>query len=348
LLTEIEKMAEAAKLQAVHVEAPESKKFLDLLVPQLRKVVLKLDRGAKMRADVNRARGALRNFASVIKVKLGEFEFGIEPEPGVADSGDLGSDLTDLFVEIGGAAKASDSGVVILLDEVQYLSAEELSATIVALHRVSQKNLPLIMVGAGLPQLAALAGEAKSYAERLFDYPSVGPLGATAAAEALRKPIEEANAAIEPAALKKIVKQTKGYPFFLQEWGFQAWNAASGNTITSDVIAAASKAALARLDRGFFKVRLDRMTPREQDYMRAMAELGEGPHRSGDIAKEMGIGVRTAGPLRTGLINKGMIYSPAYGETAFTVPMFDEYLRRAIFRFDPQVKTKSAKSKRKD
>jgi hypothetical protein len=164
----------------------------------------------------------------------------------------------------------------------------------------------------------------------------------------LRKPIEEANAAIEPAALKKIVKQTTGYPFFLQEWGFQAWNAASGNTITSDVIAAASKAALARLDRGFFKVRLDRMTPREQDYMRAMAELGEGPHRSGDIAKEMGIGVRTAGPLRTGLINKGMIYSPAYGETAFTVPMFDEYLRRAIFRFDPQVKTKSAKSKRKD
>jgi len=330
LLNEIERMAEQRKLLTAVIEAPESKTFLEKLAPQLRKVVLKLDRVAGAKEIARRTGSALQNFASVFKLKFGEFEIGVEPESGVADSGDLGTDLTDLLLLVAETASKANTAVVLFVDEVQYLSEEELTALIVSLHRISQKNLPFVMFGAGLPQLAGLAGEAKSYAERLFDYPGVGALEKQAAVDAIKVPIEKAGARVETAALNRIFKETQGYPFFLQEWGYQAWNAASTKTITTADVATATKAAIKRLDRGFFRVRLDRMTPREQEYMRAMAELGAGPHRSGDIAAKLGVGVRTAAPLRNTLIEKGMIYSPAHGDTAFTVPMFDAYLRRAI------------------
>jgi hypothetical protein len=200
----------------------------------------------------------------------------------------------------------------------------------VALHRIAQKGLPLVLFGAGLPQVAALAGEAKSYAERLFDYPDVGPLDPEAAGTAVREPIQDEGAEIEPAALQQIVQVTKGYPYFLQEWGKHAWNTAPGSPITVADVDAASKAATAALDKSFFRVRFDRLTPREQDYLRAMAELGPGPHRSGAIAEKLGTSVEKVGPLRNGLIKKGMIWSPAHGDTAFTVPMFDEFMQRAI------------------
>jgi hypothetical protein len=190
-----------------------------------------------------------------------------------------------------------------------------------------------------------LATEAKSYAERLFEYPSVGPLDKAASAEALREPVEAAGAKWEAAALTKIVKITEGYPFFLQEWGFQAWNAAPGRTIPASIVPQITKAAIARLDKNFFKSRLHRMTQREQDYVCAMAALGPGAHRSGDIADKLGITVSAAAPIRGTLINKGMIYSPAHGDTAFTVPMFDAYVRRAILTPDAKAtaKTKPAK-----
>jgi DNA-binding CsgD family transcriptional regulator len=346
LLNEIEAMAEDKSIITAVIEAPETRDFLEKLAVQLRKVILKLDRVAALKKYANEARIALRNFASAFMLKVGEVELSVQPEPGVADSGDLGTDLTDLLLLVAQAAAKGNSAVVLLVDEVQYLSAEELTATIVALHRISQKNLPLVMFGAGLPQLAGLAGEAKSYAERLFDYPGVGALEKQAAADAIRRPVEKAGARIEPAAMTKILKETQGYPFFLQEWGYQAWNLAATRTITAADVTAASKAAIKRLDRGFFRVRLDRMTPREQEYMRAMAELGPGPHRSGDIAKKLGISVRTAAPLRNTLIEKGMIYSPAHGDTAFTVPMFDAFLRRAILRLEDGNKPKK-KAKRK-
>ncbi len=347
LLNEIEKMAEEKKALPAVIEAPETKNFLEKLAPQLRKVILKFDRIAALKQHANAARVALRNFASVFKLKFSEIEVGIQPESGVADSGDLGTDLTDLLLLVAQAAAHGKTAVVLLVDEVQYLSTEELTALIVALHRISQKNLPLVMFGAGLPQLAGLAGEAKSYAERLFDYPDVGALEKDAASEAIRLPVEKAGAKIEKTALAKIVRDTQGYPFFLQEWGYQAWNTAPAKTITSDDVAAANKAAIKRLDRGFFRVRLDRMTPREQEYMRAMAELGAGPHRSGDIASKLGIGVRTAAPLRNTLIQKGMIYSPAHGDTAFTVPMFDAYLRRAILTLDDGAPSRRTTRKKK-
>jgi len=235
-----------------------------------------------------------------------------------------------LLIAAARAAQVNETAIAIFIDEVQYLSQTDLAALIVAIHRVGRKALPLIVLGAGLPQLAALAGEAKSSAERLFDYPDVGPLRDEAAANAIRAPVEREGVAITQDALNLIVDRTNGYPYFLQEWGAHAWNAADRSPIGDDDVRRADDAVLRQLDNGFFRVRLDRLTPREKDYMRAMAELGPGPHRSGEIAQAMQIDVTTAGPLRNGLIEKGMIYSPQHGDTAFTVPMFDEFMRRSI------------------
>jgi hypothetical protein len=266
----------------------------------------------------------------VFRIGMGDVEFSMSPEPGLADSGDLSVDLPDLLLTVGEATRAANKIAVILIDEVQYLSDEELSAIIVSAHRISQRQMPLIIFGAGLPQLAGLAGEAKSYAERLFDYPEVGALRGEDAQNALAEPVRKAGARFAPDALDEIVSLTQGYPYFLQEWGYHAWNAAPDPLITKEVAQEATARAIARLDEGFFRVRFDRLTPRERDYMRAMAELGPGPHRSGDIARCLGNEVRQVAPLRGTLIGKGMIYSPAHGDTAFTVPMFDEFLTRTI------------------
>lgn len=347
LLNEIADLATKNKLENAFTEAPENRKFLEKFVPQLRKVLLKIDRTTKVKAALNEARVAIRNFASVFKLKLGDIEMGVTPEAGVADSGDLSSDLTDLLVATAKAAKSANTGVVLLVDEVQYLTSDELSSLIVAMHRVAQLGLPLTLFGAGLPQLAALAGDAKSYAERLFDYPEIGPLKKPDAINAIADPIKEAKAGIESAALNKIYKVTEGYPFFLQEWGKHSWNAATGKTITAADVTAATKTAIASLDKGFFKVRLDRLTPRELDYMRAMAGLGAGPHGSGEIATAMGQSVSSVGPIRGDLIAKGMIYSPSYGKTAFTVPMFDAYVRRAILNLEPSRPKRTIAKKKK-
>lgn len=330
LLARIGELAESLGYLTAVIEAPEERRLAGLLVPKLRRVLYRISGREKARALGNRALGALRNFASAFKVTHGEFEVGVTPEPGLAASGDLETDLTDLLVAIGEAARAADQPVAILIDEVQYLADEDLRALIVALHRIAQRALPMLMVGAGLPQLAALSGEAKSYSERLFDFRGVGPLDADATRDAIRVPIEESGAGIDDDALSEIAERTEGYPYFLQEWGAHSWNAAPRSPVTLEDVVSASGKATAALDASFFRVRFDRLTPREQDYLRAMAELGPGPHRSGEVAARLGIAVTSAGPLRTGLIRKGMIWSPAHGETAFTVPMFDRYMFRAM------------------
>lgn len=330
LLNRIEHMAENIGGQTIFIEAPESASLAEQLVPGLRRALLRLDRHEAARSYSRRAVGALRNFASVFRVGVGEVEFSVTPEPGLADSGELTVDLPDLLLAIADAAKAAGTLAVVLIDEVQYLSQHELAAIIVSAHRVSQRQVPLIVIGAGLPQLAGLAGEAKSYAERLFDYPEVGALKGEDAINALAEPLRGAGASFSQDALAEIVSLTQGYPYFLQEWGYQAWNAATEPRIDLKTAKEATDRAIARLDEGFFRVRFDRLTPREKDYMRAMAELGSGPHRSGDIAHVLGNSVRQVGPLRGTLIAKGMIYSPAHGDTAFTVPMFDEFLKRSI------------------
>jgi hypothetical protein len=328
LLNRIEELAESHGHVTSFIEAPESKVFVDLLYPKAHQAIrqLSLIEAAKTKAFA--AMRALRAIASVFKVSIGDVSIAVDPEPGVADSGNLEFDLADLFVRIGEAAKAAGKAWTLLVDELQYLSEKELAAVIVSIHRVNQKSLPVMFFGAGLPQIAALSGDAKSYAERLFKYPAVGPLGEEAARDAIRQPIEKEGESITDEALDLIVGKTHGYPYFLQEWGYQTWDAADHSPIQVVDVQRGSKAALARLDEGFFKVRFDRLTPKERDYVIAMAKLGRGPYRSSDVADVLGENVQSLGPRRAQIIRKGMIYSPAHGDIAFTVPMFEEYIER--------------------
>lgn len=335
LLNRIKTMAENEGYVTAFIEATENKPLARLVIPELRRILFALNAGQKVNAIARRALGVLRSFIGSVKIKVDDVEFGLDIEPlkGEADSGDLEADLSTLFAAVAEAARAKEKAVLILIDEVQYLKDEDLSALIIAIHQMTQRQLPLVLIGAGLPQLAGLAGNSKSYAERLFDYPSVGPLAGKDAVNALREPIEREGASIDDDALQKIMQITQGYPYFLQTWGYQAWNMADQSPITVEDVDNATPIAIQHLDEGFFRVRFDRLTPTEKRYLRAMAELGEGPHRSGDIAQLVGKEVQQAAPLRNGLLRKGMIYSPAHGDTAFTVPMFDAFLKRVMPEF---------------
>jgi hypothetical protein len=332
LLNKIAAIAEKNGYTSNVIEAPEGKSLPELLIPCLRKILFQLDTKEKVNVTVKRGMMILKSFAGAVKVKVGELELGLDinAEKGTGDSGDLDTDLADLFEAIGHAARARNTAVAIVIDELQYIKEEEFSSLIMAVHRISQKQLPLIVIGAGLPQLVGLAGKAKSYAERLFDYPVVDALSPVDAESALREPAKREGVSWQPEALKLAVQLTRGYPYFLQEWGYHSWNAAkagSGKIVTRDV-RAASDIARSNLDDSFFRVRFDRVSPREKEYMFAMAALGPGAHRSGDIATELGVTVESVAPVRSSLIKKGMVYSPAHGDTAFTVPMFNEYLIR--------------------
>jgi hypothetical protein len=261
-----------------------------------------------------------------------DIEVGLDfdPEPGLADNGDLEADLAALLEEVGLAARSAQTVVVLFLDELQYLDKDQFAALISALHRCVQSKLPLTVVGAGLPQLRGLAGNAKSYAERLFDYPTIGALAPPEAELAIVKPAKNEGVDFNPEAVAEIVSATRGYPYFLQEWGKHSWDVANQSPITLADVSAASVEAIAALDESFFRVRFDRLTPAEKKYLRAMAELGPGPHRSGDIALTLGKTVNSLGPLRQSLITKGMIWSPSHGDTTFTVPLFDEFMKRIM------------------
>jgi hypothetical protein len=259
-----------------------------------------------------------------------EVGMDFDPEPGLADNGDLEHDLQALLEAAGETAKAARTALILFVDELQYVPEEQLAALITSLHRVAQRQLPVMLVGAGLPQLPGRMGRAKSYAERLFDFPLVGALDESAARAALEIPAAEQQVAFEPRALDRILEETSGYPYFLQEWGKHVWDVAARSPITEADVQAASTYAVAALDESFFRVRLDRLTPAERRYLRAMAELGPGPHRSGDIAAVLDRPVTALGPTRGQLIAKGMIWSPSHGDTAFTVPMFDRFMQRSM------------------
>ncbi|RTL67526.1 MAG: ATP-binding protein [Hyphomicrobiales bacterium] len=330
LLNEVQKIAENTNYEAVFVEAHEGKRLGDLLVPELRRVLLKMDRVGAASEVAKKALRVLRSFISSVKIKYEGLELDVKPEPGVADTGDLESDLTQLFVALGEAAKARKRPVALIIDELQYLDEAELSALIMAVHRVTQKQLPVILVGAGLPQLVGQMGRSKSYAERLFEFPPIGPLSTPDAKKALQDPAKAEGAEFNAQALSEIIKVTEGYPYFLQEWGYHSWNISEKSPIDLNTVRKAHKKAIDRLDKSFFRVRFDRLTNREKDYLRAMAELGPGPHRSGDIAEALGVKVETVAPVRNNLIRKGMIYSQQHGETSFTVPLFDQYMKRVM------------------
>jgi hypothetical protein len=331
LLNTMRLAAEAEGLATVFIEAPESRSLPAILAPTLRAALLRMDRLRAAGAGVQRALRALAGFVK-LKATYADIELALdlEPEAGLADSGDLEADLTDLVQTVGEAARDHATAFVIFVDELQYVPEQQLAALITALHRSAQRQLPVTLVGAGLPQLLGQMGEAKSYAERLFVFEPVGALEQEAAFAAIRDPIESEGESIEPSALQATFDATQGYPYFLQEWGKQCWDIADASPIRTTDVARASEAAIEQLDASFFRVRFDRLTPAEKRYIRAMAELGEGPHRSGDIAERMGLRVTSAAPIRSALIRKGMIYSPNHGDTAFTVPMFDAFIRRTL------------------
>lgn len=330
LLNEIGRNAERENLLVSRVESPEGESLARLLYPEMRKVMRSLSGVESAKQLATRGLKGLRNFASVFKIEFAGLGIGVEAddEPGLADSGDIQYDLPDLFLIIGRAAQAAKRGWLLLIDEVQYLSDSDLAALIVAMHRMAQEGLPVILVGAGLPQIAKLAGEAKSYAERLFQYPAVGALDRDSAAQAVEKPILEEGATIAPEALDMIVTRTQGYPFFLQEWGSVVWNHADGPMITVADVEQSYAETLALLDEGFFKVRIDRLTKAEVQFVKAMAGLGEGPYAMADIAKTMGRTLSSLGPARANIISKGMIYSSDHGYLDFSVPLFAEFMRR--------------------
>ncbi|MET3453520.1 ATP-binding protein [Pseudomonas kilonensis] len=328
LLNEIGRIAKEEGLLVSKVEAPERESLARLLYPEMRKVMRALSGVESAKQIANRGLKGLRSFASIFKIDIGGIEIGVEPEPGLADSGNLQYDLPDLFTVIGEAAQAAGKGWILLIDEVQYLTEADLSALIVSIHRMSQEGLPVLLVGAGLPQVARLAGEAKSYAERLFLYPEVGALDQPSAIQAVQKPILEEEASIDTAALDSIVDRTQGYPFFLQEWASTAWNNAEGPEITVDDVEHSYSETLASLDAGFFRVRIDRLTPSEVQFVKAMATLGDGPYAIADVAKVMGRPQSSLGPTRANVISKGMIYSTDHGYLNFTVPLFAEFMRR--------------------
>ena len=336
LLNEMERMASAAGYRTILVEAHEGKSLAALLAPQLRRLLFELDRIAGAGNKARRGLAVLKSFVGAIRFKVGDVDIGldIEPEPGTADSGDLEADLPSLFIAVAEAAQERGVAVAILIDEIQYFTSSELSALIMAMHKMQQRQLPLVLIGAGLPILPGQAGESKSYAERLFSFPAIGPLPERDAISALQDPVRAAGEDFEPAALLEIFRVTKGYPYFLQEWGYQAWNHAAASPISLEVLQQTSALVSQRLDENFFRVRFDRLTPREKIYLRAMAELGAGPYRTADVADKMGVKITTLGPVRASLIKKGMVYSPSHGDMAFTVPLFDEFMRRAMPTFE--------------
>lgn len=324
--------AEASGIESIRVEAPESRSLPAILAPELRQALLRLSRNAQAREIAQRALRGLAGFAKALKVKYQDIEVGfdLEPEPGLADNGDLEHDLQALLEVTGAAARKAGTAMAIFVDELQYVEMDQLGALIVALHRTAQRSLPVVLVGAGLPQLPGRMGGAKSYAERLFDFPQVGPLSPEAARLAIAKPASDQGVTVTDDAMRRIIQETRGYPYFLQEWGKHAWDVAEKSPITLGDVELASLTVTAALDESFFRVRFDRLTLLEKKYLRAMAELGPGPHRSGDIADQLNREVTSLGPTRSQLIAKGMIWSPSHGDTAFTVPLFDEFMRRIM------------------
>ncbi len=334
LLNRAREIADEHGFLTVFIEAHEEKSLPALLAPHLRRILLGLNSGS-FTEKTRRALRVFKSFVSGMKVKVTlneqmDIEFGIEAEQGTADSGDLEHDLSEVLVAVGEAAASKGVSVGLFIDELQYLSEVEFSALIMGLHQVSQKKLPLIMYAAGLPLILGLAGRSKSYSERLFAFPSIGTLDLVAGRRAIVRPIEALGVAIEPAAVKAILQKTERYPYFLQQWGYEAWNVAANSPITVKAVSEATVRAVRQLDTSFFRVRFDRLTKREKDFLFAMVNVGGEMQRSGDIAEQLGVKATSIGPLRSSLIRKGMIYSPAHGDNAFTVPLFDGFLKRQI------------------
>jgi hypothetical protein len=333
MLNEFEVLAESRGFFHEHIEVSEDGDLAPRLAAAFRRVLLAMDARKRIGERVKRALGVLKAFS--LRLPNGpEIYIDVDAVFGPADSGDLATDLSGLFVELGEVARDNGTGVLITIDELHYVNLHVLEALVMGLHRAAQLQLPITIAGAGLPSLATLTGEAKSYAERMFIFPIIGSLPPGEAREALTVPAADEGVFWEESALKEVLRVTSGYPYFLQEFGKQAWNIATGpDRITEEDVRLSLPVATAELDDGFFRVRTGRTTDAERLYLRAIAELGPGPARSGEVARLLGKASPALGPTRDGLIKKALCYSPRYGEVDFTVPMFDAFMKRWIPHF---------------
>jgi len=329
LLTTFEERARERGWTTVEAEITKSTEFGARMGQLVRRALMQLAPKARWADRAKRAAAVLKSFQITVSTD-GTLIAGLDVDAaeGFADSGQLDEDLTDLFVALGEAAQECDAGVVFLVDEVQFLTTPELEALIAALHKTVQRQLPITLVGAGLPQLPRLAGEAKSYAERLFRFPRIGRLASDDAAKALVTPARQLGVEFDDGAAHAVIEYTEGYPYFLQEYGNVLWNLVDASPITAADVAEAQDAVEAKLDEGFFRVRAERTTEVELRYMRAMAELGPEPQQAKDVAGLLGKTSAQMGPTRSRLIEKGLLFTPGHGLAAFTVPQFDRFMRR--------------------
>ena len=324
LLAEFAQKARKQKAAVVRIEAGETggANFLRDLSRRLQQALQETESKHK---KVLRALGSV---ASFLKVNYHGLEINVKPLPGIADSGALESDLGEMLVAAGEAVAVRGKTLLLAVDELQYAEKNHLSALLGGMHRCAQENAPVVLTAAGLPQLRAAVGSARSYAERMFVVETIGALNPDDARDALAIPAEKKGVRFSSRAMKAIYGESQGYPYFLQEWGYHCWLAGRGACIGEGEVKKASEEARAKLDESFFRMRMDRLTPAEKKYIVAMASLGAGPTRSSEIAKRLGVKSESVAPRRNALIGKGMIYAPSHGETAFTVPLFDQFLRR--------------------
>ncbi|HEY1428561.1 MAG TPA: ATP-binding protein [Candidatus Tumulicola sp.] len=322
--------ADAMRLgyEVAFLEADDHDSFLAALTGELRRILFRLDTAERLNEYAKKALRILKAVSATFKLHDISVSLGVDPARGEGDTGNLATDLTSLIVALGEAARAADTAVLIAVDEIQYVSEDEFEALIMALHRATQRSLPILAVATGLPHVLALASKSKTYAERLFDFRSIGALTETETEEAIAKPAAAERVSYEPAALRRLYELTQGYPFYVQEFAYNTWNAAAASPITRADVDGIEKRVIAQLDEGFFRARYDRTSKSERRYMRAMAELGEGPYASNDVARVLGGTQSAFSTTRDSLVRTGMIYAPARGQIAFTVPLFAGFLRR--------------------
>ncbi|HEV2362025.1 MAG TPA: ATP-binding protein [Acidimicrobiales bacterium] len=328
LLNEYEDIARGRGFFHQHIEVSEEGTLAPLVASALRRVLLAMDARRRLGDSIRRALGVLKAFA--LSIPGGpELTIDVDAVLGPADSGDLATDLSGLFVELGEVAREHDSGIFLTLDELHYVDLPTMTALIVGLHRASQLALPITVAGAGLPTLATVIGEAKTYAERMFTFPDIGSLTPEQAREALEAPAADEGVAWAPAALERTLEISGCFPYFLQEFGKAAWDVADGTAVIgADDVERSIPVAVAELDDGFFRVRTGATSDAERLYLRAMAEIGPGPVRTGEVASLLGRTLQAVSPIRDDLIRKALCYSPRHGEIAFTVPLFDAFMKR--------------------
>lgn len=347
LLNEFGDIARTEHWEVLEIEARkhDDTRFRQTMASLLKAALLRLSPRAKWTDRARRAAAVVTSFAvSVDQQGTWSLAWDVEAEEGFADHGDLGLDLTDVLVALGDIAQERERGIAILIDEVQFLSARQLEALIQAVHKTVQRKLPITFVGAGLPQIAELAGDAKSYAERLFQFPKIDSLSGEDAQKALIEPAAAEGVVFEADAVDLAVDITRGYPYFLQELGYQVWEIAEQSPITREDVLIAREGYEAKLDSSFFRVRLDRATPLQTAYMRAMADLGPEAQKASEVARVMGRESTQLGPTRAELIDMGLLYTPEHGYAAFTVPDFDKFMLRAVPKLEvPEVQKRPRK-----